>query len=339
MFESVLKRIRNDSKIRNFCNTFWFNFVIDRLENAGFYIPFEFIRTWRTDKYYDLEDFFNDTQSISTKILEFLDRCEKKPKKDIYNANNEYLSIREFFLNLIKSISFNKQNGYWTNLHSRNEHELRASFRNIFGFYSLNMRIEWILTPDEFIKRINEILKELGYADFSILANGRFRYVGVTAEAEEIKRAYSLLTLKNYDNVIECLDSIDDTKNSDIEKKENTCLDRCRYALESFYKRLLLNHGINILYDGRPTENGTINPVAETVRKNIGAIFSFPSYSKNMITGFNKLIEASKNIVSGLADDGGAHGKSNPPKVDMDTVKATESFLILLINTLLPFEK
>ena len=153
------------------------------------------------------------------------------------------------------------------------------------------------------------------------------------------KRAYSLLVHKKYDNVIESLDAIDDTKNSDIENKENICLDRCRYALESFYKRLLLNHGINTLYDGKPTEKGTINSVAETVRKNIGAIFSFPSYSKNMETGFNKLIEASKNIVSGLADDGGAHGKSKPPKVHIETVKAAESFIILLINTTLPFEK
>jgi len=250
---------------------------------------------------------------------------------------SEYLSLREFFLILFKCLSLNKENHYWNNFHS--DPKLINLFKNIYGFYSPNIPIEWILTTEEFTMRINEILKELGYANFSVLANGVFRYVGVTAEAEEKKRAYSLLSLKNYDNVIECLDSIDDTKNSEIEKKENICLDRCRYALESFFKRLLLNHNINTLYDGQPTEKGTINPVAETVRTNINSIFSFPPYSKNMETGFNKLIETSKYIVSGLADDGGAHGKSNPSKVDMKTVKATESFIILLINTILPFEK
>lgn len=79
--------------------------------------------------------------------------------------------------------------------------------------------------------------------------------------------------------------------------------------------------------------------MAETVRKNIANIFSFPPYSKNMVAGFKGLIQASKNIISGLADDGGAHGKSKHPKVGMKTVKAAESFIILLINSLLPFEK
>lgn len=40
-----------------------------------------------------------------------------------------------------------------------------------------------------------------------------------------------------------------------------------------------------------------------------------------------------------LADDGGAHGKSILPKVKIDTVKTTQSFIILLINSLIPFEK
>ncbi|MGB5910962.1 MAG: hypothetical protein WBH31_07215 [Promethearchaeia archaeon] len=84
---------------------------------------------------------------------------------------------------------------------------------------------------------------------------------------------------------------------------------------------------------------GTVSPLTETIRKNIFNIFKFPKYSKNMEIGFKHLLESSKFIVSGLADDGGAHGKSILPKVKLSTLKANLSFIILLINTILPFEK
>lgn len=231
-FESEILRYRNNTNINHFWIRFWVSIVIDRLESAGYSIFF------KLETIYDYRDFHNSILKIAEKILHYLSMCEKKPKKDVYHANHEYLSIRVFFHILITSLSM-EQDGNWTKLHSRSKPELWTLFRSVFGFYHANMPVDWILTPEGFITRINDILKELNYGQFAILADGEFRYIGVTAEAEEIKRAYSLLTDKNYDSVIKILNAIDDTKNSDIEHKENICLDLCRNALESFYKSML----------------------------------------------------------------------------------------------------
>ncbi len=138
-------------------------------------------------------------------------------------------------------------------------------------------------------------------------------------------------------NVIQELDNINDhIKN----KKFPDALASCRKGLESFYKRLLLNHSINTLSNNRNTEDGTVNPLAQTVKNKISTLFDFPSYSNNLDTqGFPQLIESSKYIISGMANPGGSHGQNIPPKIKLSEVRIAESYLLMLINVLLQFEK
>ena len=101
-----------------------------------------------------------------------------------------------------------------------------------------------------------------------------------------------------------------------------------------------MNHGITLLSDDKKTEDGTVAPLAESMKKNIPHLFSFPNYSQNLDTsGFYHLLESSKFVISGLANQGGSHGKQNPPKVKLEDVKVAVSYLIMMINTILPFEK
>lgn len=51
------------------------------------------------------------------------------------------------------------------------------------------------------------------------------------------------------------------------------------------------------------------------------------------------LIESNKSFISGMANPAGSHGQTKKPKVKFKEVKAAESLLILLFNSILPFEK
>ncbi|MFX0135516.1 MAG: hypothetical protein ACFFDN_17865 [Candidatus Hodarchaeota archaeon] len=315
----------------------WFSFVFNELNRQGYKINLE------QYDHYDIHDYKRLMKRITDKMIICLKNINKNPLNQSYYANHDFLTLRCFFKALYQYILdfqniFNKF-GWNGIIYNKNQY-LKKRYEHLY----FNMKPEFIenyfLKINEFQETVNKILKKLGYSQFSLSYDGILRHFEVTAEAEEKKRAYKLLNEKDYGNVIEALDAIDDLINSDMEKKHNIGLANCRVALESFFKKLLLNHKIKKLHDGKTeTDKGTINPLAQTVRINITNIFEFPKYSKNMNQGFESLLEASKFIVSGLADEGGSHGKSESPEVKLKEVKAIESFIILLINLLLSFEK
>lgn len=108
--------------------------------------------------------------------------------------------------------------------------------------------------------------------------------------------------------------------------------------MESFFKRLLLNHKIKKLNNNAVTEKGTIQPLADTIKRKIDNLFIFPPYSKNLKTGFFHLIESSKFMVSGFADNGAVHGKSETHIISPIDFYSVVSFIITLIKLLLTYE-
>ncbi len=332
MFEQNLNEYRARS-IQRVWNSFWVSYVFDRLDSLGYQIPFEF----PYHSHIDIEAFNENSQVITETIFEYLKKIKLKPKSDTYYMTREFISLRLFFRILFRSLTFEEGQGVWSYL-LINEvgREAFDSFYLLFGFVYRQFAKD-ISTPDEFRDLINQIFETIGYGMFSLNTDGILRYFEATAEGEEKKRAYDILGKQKFENVITELDNIYDIFG---QQKYNDALAACRIALESFYKRFLINHGITTLHDGKNTEDGVISNLAQTIKININTLFTFPGYSKNLDSqGVPQLIESSKFMISGLANPGGSHGKSTKPTVKKSEVKAAESFLILLINTLLPFEK
>lgn len=320
------------SYISRVWNIVWEGYIFDHLDEKGYNIQFDF----RHHYGYDIDTFNQDILSITKKVFEYLEQIEKLPRNDIYTMNREFISLRIFFKSLFNILAFKDNEGGWKQLLSEEDVETATFFYDLVGFFQYDYT-NYILTAEDFCKIVNEILKVSGYEAFSLSSDGILRYFGITAEAEQRKRAYNLLNSKKYGNVINELDNI---YACIVSGKYPDGLGNCRKALESFYKRFLINHGIRTLDNGKNTEDGTVVPLAETVKKNIPNLFTFPIYSRNLDTqGYKNLIESSKSIISGMANQAGSHGKSSPPKVNLEDVKVAESFLIMLINTILPFEK
>lgn len=320
------------SSISRVWKLFWEGYVFDTLDKEGYYIQFDF----RYHRDYDINTFNQDILSITKKVFEYLEQIETHPRNNIYTMNREFISLRILFKTLFNILALKDNEGGWKQLLSEKDDEVATIFYNIVGFFRYDYT-DYILTSEDFCKIVNEILKVSGYEAFSLSRDGILRYFGITAEAEQKKRAYNLLNNKKYGNVINELDNIYDCI---VSGKYPDGLGNCRKALESFYKRFLINHGITTLNNGNNTEDGTIVPLAETIKQNIPNLFTFPTYSRNLDTqGYKNLIESSKFIISGMANQAGSHGKSSPPKVNLDDVKVAESFLVMLINTILPFEK
>ena len=312
---------------------FWITGVFDKLDKQGYQIvtPFssQYVRLNINQYYLFIKAF------IFSKIINFLHNIEKKPKDDIYLKNREFISLQLLFRLLFYGLSLKNEEGGWNEAIKNNRNKTSSEFYKIFGFYPFFN--EMLSTSKNFQSIINEILKELGFEAFSLSNDGNLRYFGVTIDAEERKRMYEILTSKKFDNVISDLDKIYDHIS---DKNYSDALANCRKALESFFKRFLLNHGIKKLIDNKDTEDGIVTNLAETLKQNMNLLFKFPSYSKNLDDkGYFHLIESSKYIISGLANPAASHGKSSVPKIKIDEVKVAVSFLILLINTLLPFEK
>jgi len=310
----------------------WFKSIFESLDQEG-YLPDFNIYTPITN----ISQYYDNIQRITNKIIEFLNDIERKPKDDIYLMNRSFMILRYFFKILTLLINLGNNYGGWNEAIEKDNGEARTAFYQTFGFYFYPEMFGCILTIDEFTDLINKILVEFNLEEFSLSKDGILRYHGVTAQAEEFKRAYNLLTEKKFENVIKELDLI----HRHIQNKHySDALSSCRRGLEALYKRLLLNYKIKKLFDGEDTDKGTVSNLAQTVRNYINKLFKFPSYSKNLDTqGFFHLIESSKHVISGLANSGGSHGRSKPPKVRKDDVNVAQSYLILLINTLLPFLK
>jgi len=328
--ESLLNYYRNYDVIDSMAKRMWFAYVFDNMNKKSYDIGLV-----RYDRY-DIKDYLNLMGWITERIIMHLNKIERKPKKKFYIANYNFLLVRAFFQALYNYLEI---------LDNDLKNILGASYRQYqsiyayIGHFTDNFISENLSKPEDLCREVNRALKYFGFENFYLFPDGVLRYQDATATSEEIKRAYGLLKKGKFDNVIQNLDNIFEIINSDMENKGNIGLDRCRVTLESFFKRFLKNHKIHKLYDDIETEKGTVNPLAETIKKNIDKLFKFPKYSKNMELGIKQLLEASKYMVSGLADDGGAHGKSITPKVNIKTVKAVQSFLLLLINSLLPFER
>ncbi len=329
--EQNLNKIRG-STIQKLWDNFWVSIVFDRLDSQGYYIPFSF--PFHT--IYNTESFYEDSNIVTKTIFKYLKKFELKPKNDIYYMTREFISLRFFFKILFNSLKFGEEQESWkTLIKAVNRIAIRV-FEMTFGSSHKDLA-DSITTPDEFRDIINKIFEIIGYGIFSLNTDGTLRYFGATAEGEEKKRAYDTLGYKKFENVIEELDNI--YENFRLQKY-NEALSTCRIALESFYKRFLINHRITTLHDGKNTEDGVVSNLAQTIKNNINTLFTFPSYSHNLDSqGVPHLIESSKFMISGLANPGGSHGKSTKPTVKKSEVKVAESFLILLINTLLPFEK
>ncbi len=328
--ENLLNYKGNYNLIDSTAKRMWFDYIFDNMNKKSYDIGLVCY-----DRY-NFKDFMALMGWITDRIISHLDNIERKPKKGIYIANYDFLLARAFFQSLfsyLEMVDIDLKNQLGKNV---------RRYRNIYAFVSHftdEFMIENLSKPEDLCSEVNKVLKYFGFENFSLFPDGVLRNQDATAASEEIKIAYGLLNKRKYDNVIQNLDDIFEIINSDMENKGNIGLDRCRVALESFFKRLLKNHKIHKLYDGTETEKGTVNPLAVTIKKNIDKLFKFPKYSKNMELGVKQLLEASKYMISGVADDGGAHGKSVIPKVKMKTVQAVQSFLLLLFNSLLPFEK
>ncbi len=330
-FEHNLNKYRV-VRIQKEWNSFWVSIVFDRLDSAGYTIPFDFPYHPR----YDMEAFYENSRIITKTIFEFLEKIELKPKKDTYYMTREFSSLRLFFNILFLSLTFGKEQESWSSLINTGTRKAINMFEWTFGILHVDFT-QNITTSDEFRDIINKILEMSGYGMFSLNTDGILRHFEATAEEEEKKRAYDILGKQKFENVITELDNIYDIFR---QQKYNDALAACRIALESFYKRFLINHGIKTLHDLKNTEDGNVSNLAQTIKNNINTLFTFPSYSQNLDSqGIPHLIESSKFMISGLANPGGSHGKSTKPTVKKSEVKAAESFLILLINTLLPFEK
>ena len=329
--EHILNQKRSH-RVRYIMDNFWLGTVKEIMDSKGYNPGFEF----KYHRGYSLDEYKQDISAITENITRNLFNIEKKPKKDYYVVNRAFSIVRIFFQILFRCLSKHSDKGGWKKLTHDKEQEFVNEFHSLFGFLNYGLS-ELITTPEEFMELVNEILKELGFGDFSMNNDGVIRYFGATEEAEQKKRAYNVLGNKKFDNVVSELDNIEHHISNG---KVSDALNSCRKALEAFYKRLLLNHNIQTLNNGTNTEDGTVDPLAQTIKTNISNLFDPPSYSKNLDThGLPQLIESSKFIISGLANPGGSHGKSKPPKVSPQEVRIAESFLIMLINVLLPLEK
>lgn len=328
--ESLLNYYRNYDIPDSIAKRMWFAYIFGDMNKKSYDIGLI-----RHDRY-NINKYLNLMGLITERIIEHLNNIERKSIKKVYIANYDFLLVRTFFQALFNYLEI---------LDNDLKNLLGASVRRYKSIYEFighfpdDFIIKNLSKPGDLCKQVNRVLKYFGFENFSLFPDGVLRYQDATAASEEIKRAYGLLNKRKYDNVIQNLDDLYEVINSNMENKGNIGLDRCRVTLESFFKRLLINHKIDKLVDGKETEKGTVNPLAETIKKNIEKLFKFPLYSKNMELGIKNLLEASKYMVSGLADDGGAHGKSVIPKVKIKDVKAVQSFLLLLFNSLLPFEK
>jgi len=323
-------RLRSDVANR-MAYRIWFSYVFDELDKNSYSFGLNLY------SHYDIETYNRLMRYIVDRLVNHLHNIEKKPKKQIYMANYDFLLGRLFFKCLYNYLyEFNE----WFN----NKYVGRAYrvIPNRFGFvgdFTDNFVLENIFYPEEFCENINQVLKYFGYKNFSLSADGILRYFDATAEGEEKKRSYLFLHKKKFANVIESLDKV----NEHISKGDfNNALGECRNTLEAFFKRLLLNHKIRqIDRKGKTikTEEGDAAILAEAIRKNIVKIFEFPKYSKNIEESVRSLLESSKFFISGMANPAGSHGQNIKVKVKLKEVKAAESYLILLFNSLIPFEK
>lgn len=316
---------------KNMATYFWLGHVFNDLDKKGFNIGLGLYNRCNVETYNQL------MESITLKIKISLNTINKEPKKEGYILNYDFMFLRVLFKCLYD---------YLHNLRTwlRNEYFGKTYKQIPFPYIAItNFSDDFIennlSTQEEFCELLNRILNYFGFDFISLGADGILRYFGTTPEAEEKKKAIDLLYKKKFKNVIEYLDTFyDHISKSDY----NNALAESRNVLESFYKTLLLHHNITEIEKwGKPikTEQGEVNPLAETIRKNINSIFKFPEYSKNMEKSMESLIESSKTFISGMANPAGSHGQVKKPKVKFKEVKAVESFLTLLINCLLPFER
>ncbi|TKJ23997.1 MAG: hypothetical protein CEE43_02195 [Promethearchaeota archaeon Loki_b32] len=315
----------------NMANYFWFDHIFNELDKNGFNIGLA------PHTQYDIEIYNKLMESIIIRIKISLNNINKKPKEEGYILNYDFIFLRVLFKCLYD---------YLHNLRTwlRNEYFGKTYIHIPFIYIAINDFSDDFIennlsTQEEYCELVNRILSYFGFDFISLGADGILRYFGTTPEAEEKKKAIALLHKKQFKNVIEYLDTFYDH----IYKRDyNNALAESRNVLESFYKTLLLKHNITeIEKRGKSigTEDGEVNPLAETIRKNVDSIFEFPEYSKNMDKSVKSLIESSKTFISGMANPAGSHGQVKKPKVKFKEVKAVESFLTLLFNCLLPFER
>lgn len=326
-------------------NYFWKHFVLSNMDKEGYNIGF--IR-YDPQYYTDADRYYEAMLSLTNTIYaNFSDINIITNKDDKYIENNSFLTLQTFFKILFKFLESLENKSNWRVFLKQNFgiNDYTAEMIE-FGFHLQDYEFfSQILSTKQFCKDINQIIALFFSWNLINLCNdGMLRYTETTIDAEEKKRSYELL-YKNYENVIEYLDKID----KDITEDElYSALSECRNALEAFFKRLLINHELNkisVKVKGETsfinTDDARLHDLVETIKSNISELMKFPKYSnKNkMQTSIYHLIESSKDYISGLANPVGSHGKSKKPKVNLDEVKAAQSFLILLINTLLPFEK
>lgn len=315
----------------NMATYFWIGHVFNDLDKKGFNIDLGINNRCNVETYNQL------MKSITVRIKYSLNNINKEPKKEVYILNYDFMFLRVFFICLYDYIN-NVRTWLKNQYYGKSNIQIPVLYLPVtqfpVGFIKNNLS-----TQEEFCDLINRILNYFGFDFISLGADGLLRYFGTTPKAEEKKKAIALLHQKQFKNVIEYLD----TFYEHISKGDyNNALAESRNVLESFYKTLLLKHNIaEIEKWGKSieTEEGEVNPLAEAIRKNVDSIFKFPEYSKNMVESIKSLVQSSKSFISGMANPAGSHGQIKKPKVKFKEVKAVESFLILLINCLLPFER
>lgn len=309
----------------------WFGHIFDELDKKGFAFGLTLYR------HYDIETYNNLMKIIVNRIVDSLNTINRKPKKGVYFLNYDFMFLRHIFKCLHDFLT--KIRKWYREYLGKSGLRSIANLYVFITYFPEDFVKENLSTIEVFSESINKILNYFGFDFISLSADGILRYFGTTAEAEEKKKSFQLLKEKNYKNVIEYLDTLYDH----ISKRDyNNALGECRNILESFFKTLLLNHKIKeIEKRGRfiKTEESDVSILAEAIRKNINNLFNFPKYSNNLDLAIKALIESSKFFVSGMANPAGSHGQPKKPKVKFKDAKAAESFLVLLFNSLIPFEK
>lgn len=307
-------------------------------------------------------DFINKDYSrmigtIVGTIFSNLNRINFSHREGIYTENDCFQYVKMFLNHLYKLISKYDNFGGWKIVLQNNPNtnligniSCFPDFLNYFGNYDYILR-EKILSTNEYIDYINDLFARYYTNPMVRLdSDGILRYMDATQQSIEKTRMFRLLNERKMNNVIEAFDEID----HELSKgKFGKAMWNGRVTLETFYKTFLRKHKVRFLiqsrinktYGKKLVEDGTLKPLTDTLIAEISKLFKYPSYCAqphNMPDAVEKFLDASYIIVSNLTNEfshGQDESKSKSIKANYDDVMALQGYIILVINTLLMYEK
>ncbi len=286
-----------------------------------------------------------------------LDTINFSHREGIYAENDCFQYVKMFLNHLYKLISKYDNFGGWKVVLENNSYTILigninclTDFLNYFGDFNYILRKK-ILSTNQYIDYINDLFARYYTNPMVRLdCDGILRYMDATQQAIEKTRMFRLLNERKMNNVIEAFDEID----HELSKgKFGIAMWNGRVTLETFYKTFLRKHKVRFLiqsrinktYGKKLVEKGTLKPLTDTLIVEILKLFKFPRYCaqpQNMPDALEKLLDASYIIVSNLTNEfshGQDESKSKSIKANYEDVMALQGYIILVINTLLMYEK